>query len=264
MISSIDTEIEIGVDAEEKFIENVQIEELRKARMISVLNSACYHRSTQNLEELNDYADVLEEDVSNSQPRIPTKLSLFDPYKPYPHSVDFQRVVITGTDENLDDDAIFACSTLKNCLTLRNKWISSHPEAPQDKTTAVSNTQSKRLASEFRRREAPVYDVFAEEVPTAMTGYSYEMRRGVYHVSKVHIESQAHAAEKDTSNTLKRKASDMEEADSMVHDHDSEEDKTSDENGSAPDFSVLPYEDFLKDFIEVRQSYLCGICPGIC
>ena len=56
----------------------------------------------------------------------------------------------------------------------------------------------------------------------------------------------------------------MEEADSMVHDHDSEEDKTSDENGSAPDFSVLPYEDFLKDFIEVRQSYLCGICPGIC
>ena len=36
MISSIDTEIEIGVDAEEKFIENVQIVELRKARMISV------------------------------------------------------------------------------------------------------------------------------------------------------------------------------------------------------------------------------------
>jgi len=54
------------------------------------------------------------------------------------------------------------------------------------------------------------------------------------------------------------------ETDSVVHDHDREKYTTSDENGSAPDFSVLPYEDFLKDFIEVRQSYLCGICPGIC
>jgi hypothetical protein len=43
------------------------------------------------------------------------------------------RVRITDPEEEeIDKDTVDACLRLKNCMKLREKWISGHPYPPQD------------------------------------------------------------------------------------------------------------------------------------
>eukprot|EP01038_Epipyxis_sp_PR26KG_P007929 gene7929-10762_t len=51
---------------------------------------------------------------------------------PYPHSTNFQRLIITDTGDAADPDAIEGCRKLRLCMNLREKYLSKHPFPPQD------------------------------------------------------------------------------------------------------------------------------------
>lgn len=128
---------------------------------------------------------------------------LFDSIPEYPHPTDFQRVVITTTNEPLDFDTIEACKDLRKCMDLRAKWLGQHPFPPQDVDIDMRPVQSlavdlslhgtssqennspppRRKYSEvdpslFRRRLPPEYNVFDRPLPPASDEYSYEMKQG--------------------------------------------------------------------------------------
>jgi len=113
---------------------------------------------------------------------------LFGEYpEPYPHSTSFQRVHVTSDDSQIDNDTLYACKKLKECIFLRNKWLTQHPVPPQDSmfySTVVTSPLSSPGKSAgkknvFRRRIPPVYDIFDQSLPTTDTNLRHRMVRGV-------------------------------------------------------------------------------------
>ena len=82
---------------------------------------------------------------------------------------------------------------LLKCTKLREKYISAHPEPPQDNMPSpefktVMSTPSSPIKSvkngktHYRRRLDPEYDVFSRPVPVPLSGISYRMIKGVFNL----------------------------------------------------------------------------------
>ncbi|KAJ1428056.1 hypothetical protein B484DRAFT_450050 [Ochromonadaceae sp. CCMP2298] len=96
--------------------------------------------------------------------------------EPYPHTLQFQRVLITTTsEEEADPDTRSACRGLRECLAIRRKWIGAHPPPPQDADSHFppepdSPIRPGRKNSDpknYRRRLPPKYDIFEQPLPAA-------------------------------------------------------------------------------------------------
>ena len=126
-------------------------------------------------------------DWDNDEMNDVRKLLFSEIPEPYPHSTGFQRVVITTDDSQVDDDTLYACKKLKECIFLRNKWLGQHPTPPQDSmfySTVVTSPLSSPSKSggkkcEFRRRVAPVYDIFDQPLRSTEANLQYRLVRGV-------------------------------------------------------------------------------------
>lgn len=142
---------------------------------------------------------------------IDVREELFQIHDAYPHSTDFQRVIITeanGThvedcfvifliliilhvmfSDALDEEEIRSCKVLKRCVELREKYIAQHPSPPQDvipnKELRVVAAPSPIKKNEYRRRQDPEYDVFSRRVPDRLESLEYVMVNGVMKVSDV-------------------------------------------------------------------------------
>ena len=132
--------------------------------------------------------------LSRSSDGIPTdpRDHLFEAIPaPFEESEDFQRVIITETTDEVDPDTAEACSMLKECLGLREKYIGAHPVPPQDILPPFNNMQKKEAPStprrekhpnEFRRRAVPEYDVFSGPLPgkwEKANSVEFQMIKGV-------------------------------------------------------------------------------------
>ena len=189
-------------ETEQLFSESVLAEELRKARMLEAINVAARVRSEGDMTSLVDDHDQI---CSTKKRKIdltdamnePDHVSLFNSYQPYPHSKDFQRVIVTETNEPYDLDTIQACQDISKCLLLRDKWISAHPSSSEDSvqnTTSESegvhpmnsthgtNPQNNMNNLHLRRRQDPIYDIFGKSAPPSTEKYNYEMINGVIRV----------------------------------------------------------------------------------
>lgn len=109
--------------------------------------------------------------------------------EPYPHSTGFQRIHVTSDDSQVDNETLYACKKLKECMFLRDKWLAQHPPPPQDSTdnsTVVTSPLSSPASKKnvFRRRLQPVYDIFNQPLPTPCADLRYHMVRGVMVVTR--------------------------------------------------------------------------------
>lgn len=148
--------------------------------------------------EIDNEEKIIENDV---------RKELFEAIPEYPHSEDFQRVIITESTDPIDHDTILACRTLKKIIELREKWISCHPYPPQDLDTDIkkstvslaaldlsahsnfseSGSSTKRKFSDldlstFRRRMPPEYNIFDGPLPPSTDKYSYDFQKGLIHI----------------------------------------------------------------------------------
>eukprot|EP01041_Mallomonas_annulata_P010521 gene10521-21946_t len=234
-------------ELESPFAEKVIAEEQIKARTLTALIRA---RST---------PDLATNETSDNQKDI--RLTLFEAAEPYPHPKDFQRVVITETGDALDDDTVLACKSIKKCLNLRNKWISSHPCPPQDHIyvdvkdkVELSHLERKQ----FRRRSECEYDIFRRPVPVSTNKFRFEMHRGVMCIYDTLIETTtATSMDSDTGNP----------SNATICDNDSELAvsqvstpiiTTSTSTPPVNVFPVPPFEEFVEDFVFVSHAVHTG------
>jgi hypothetical protein len=198
--------------------------------------------------EIDDEEKIFEDDV---------RKELFDSIPEYPHSEDFQRVIITESSDPIDHDTILACRTLKKMIELREKWMSCHPYPPQDldsdikKSTmslagldisAHGGNQSdagsvKRKFSDldpstFRRRMPPEYNIFDAPLPPSTDKYRYEFQAGLIHIHH------AAASASGSSQSIK-----------------------SEPNKIASIFPVYTFDEFVRDFTTVNLSLTCVLLP---
>eukprot|EP01035_Chromulina_nebulosa_P019479 gene19479-25361_t len=147
-------------------------------------NGLSAHGSSNNAVFLGGTDNDVDYD-DNSQ--IDVRKQLFEAIpEPYPHPIDFQRVIITETVDLIDQDSISSCKSLKTCMNLRDKWLSAHPFPPQD-LVEVSNSSidltNKHFDNDtmlFRRRLPPDYNIFDSPIPEFKSNeYKYEMVNGV-------------------------------------------------------------------------------------
>lgn len=115
--------------------------------------------------------------------------------EPFYESEEFQRVSITETAEPPDEDASDACLQLRECILLRNKYISAHPIPPQDLREPFNSStkredpipidsalRKERHPNDYRRRTVPIYDIFEEPAPCKWEwaeSYQFVMQKGV-------------------------------------------------------------------------------------
>jgi len=133
---------------------------------------------------------------------------LFGEYpEPYPHSTGFQRIHVTSDDSQVDNETLYACKKLKECMFLRDKWLAQHPPPPQDSsdnstvvTSPLSSPASKKNV--FRRRLQPVYDVFNQLLPNTCTDLRYHMVRGVMVVTRDDSEDVSKEKHSSTVHTI--------------------------------------------------------------
>jgi hypothetical protein len=133
---------------------------------------------------------------------------LFGEYpEPYPHSTGFQRIHVTSDDSQIDNETLYACKKLKECMFLRDKWLAQHPPPPQDSsdnstviTSPLSSPASKKNV--FRRRLQPVYDIFNQPLPTTCTDLRYHMVRGVMVVTRDDSEDVSKEKHSSTLHTI--------------------------------------------------------------
>ena len=63
----------------------------------------------------------------------------------------YQKVVITETGEEVDQDTLLACKQLKECLNLRKKWLGAHPPAPQNVSKSFDDIEKSITYSDLLR-----------------------------------------------------------------------------------------------------------------
>ncbi len=165
---------------------------------------------------------AVSRDIDIIREEIDVRNSLFEEHDAYPHSVDFQRVIITEVGgerplasrhryllynsltslfpvDDIDEDSLQSCKVLKKCMELRNKYISAHPHPPQDlaphfeqHATVVAPSPIKK--GQFRRRQDPEYDVFSRRVADRLDGYTYRLENGVFCVYRTPTEGEVAAS----------------------------------------------------------------------
>jgi hypothetical protein len=208
----------------QSFEDLVYSESVVKERTLARLRAAARERSES---ELND-AQLSEEKISDQN-----ITGLFEKIpEPYPHSVNYQRVMVTDPEEAPDIDTVEACKKLKLIMEIREKWLSAHPFPPQDLEQFVKeggspprkrSSDSSAPHDSFRRRSVPPYDIFDLPLPESLVGLTYKMVGGVMFV-------------RDGSLAV-------ETGDGVDSD---------DVNASPSLFPVLSYREFVDDFNYVR------------
>lgn len=130
--------------------------------------------------------------------------------EPYFQSTDFRRVYVSETTEATDFDTQEACKQLHKCLLLREKYISVHPQPPQDEITfelqraplpgilSPSRIQNKNKQNEFRRRAIPPYNVFDHPIPPSHPEYKFRMVEGVFKLHKIDLSNSQQLEEDST------------------------------------------------------------------
>lgn len=276
-----------------EFEEHVQTEGDLKARTLTRIRSAAKTRS---------YTDVSDSDLlllqNNHQPNSPERLKkdtnttdstsltvedtnlmlqqldekdirndLFKNIpEPYPHSTNFQRVIITDTTEKPDRDTVEVAKKLKMCMDIRTKYISKHPFPPQDRevlefpnSPMVSNRKrsEKTETQYYRRRDIPHYDIFDSEIPPTATNLQYKMCNGVVEIYKSNAPVKDSTASKSNSAPTESMAKlelqvplnapDAAELSSSLNSTIG----TGDENRNL--FPVISFDEFEQDFTKVTK-----------
>jgi hypothetical protein len=110
--------------------------------------------------------------------------------EPYPHTLNYQRVIISDAGDPLDFDTKDSCARLKKCMEVRNKWIGAHPFPPQDENNFASEPSSPerpagrkgKIENNYRRREPPTYEIFGVPLPHSIHHLRFKTIAGVVHV----------------------------------------------------------------------------------
>ena len=173
------TEVRPSEQDWQDFGDQVRAEEDRKARVLSSIQLAMRER----LDSSVGLSDIIDEKTDSDVPESEDiREQLFEGIPdPYPHSTKFQRVIISESGEDIDNDTIKSCESLNKCMNLRGKWISDcSPPNPRSEC-AVLQSGEKGL----RRRPGSVYNIFGRSVPGTCNDYSYMMVRGVFEVRKI-------------------------------------------------------------------------------
>lgn len=170
----------------QEFEDSVLAEERGKAKILTTIKTAARSRgaSLQNLAEFRDL-----ERTSSGDFGIPVKDTdakgldevtkhLFEAIpEPYPHPIEYQKVIITETGDAADRDTISACKAIKRCMDLRTKYISAH-----NIISAPKPTMQRTVTDDFSRRAQPEYNVFNRPLPPSTSDYQTFWRNGVFSV----------------------------------------------------------------------------------
>jgi hypothetical protein len=186
------------------FVEHVQSESILKERTLARIQSAIKReRSDSILTSKSKAESVADDHLSLEQPPTDVREELFDAIpEPFYQITDFQRVIITETQDDFSDpDTKAACDGLKTCMNLRDKWISEHPFPPQDLsgfeseaptpisggTSPVRRASERKDPHEFRRRANRPYSIFDQQLPQFdhTDRYKYKLFRGVMSVIRI-------------------------------------------------------------------------------
>lgn len=182
--------------------------------------------------------------------------------QPFIETEEFQRVTISETAEEPDEDTAEAIARLRACIALRDKYINAHPTPPQDlKPPFNSSTKqdvppspgkaASRHPNDYRRRAVPIYNVFDEPLPAAGEAVRFEMIRGIMHV----LPPAAAAAASPTANSVPPAAPCAPSSSTPTHPptHPPTPPVT------APSLHpVASFDDFLTDFMTLRRAVFCG------
>jgi len=197
------------------FEDLVQNESIQKERVLLRISQAKRERSGSNLsldkiierpsrtekysKETIEDLDELEEDEEDEDGETDgghtkdLRKALFEAIpEPYPHTLNYQRVVISDAGDPVDYDTKDACSKLKMCMDIRDKWINAHPVPPQDLPNAFPAelapnspdhpTRKSTDVKNYRRRMPPTYEIFGVPLPPTVHHLQFKMVKGVIHV----------------------------------------------------------------------------------
>lgn len=175
-----------GREEWEEFEDNVLAEARGKAKILSTIKSAVRERNDQDAldVEIDLGCDVVKinDDVLKSDAAEDYRNVLFEGIPaPYPHSTAYQRVIITDGDDEVDRDTKSACSTLKRCLDLRDKYMSQHKRVPSPQRKTIPRSGSNQF-HQFRRRPEPEYNVFDRELPSTTDAFRPVWENGIFNV----------------------------------------------------------------------------------
>lgn len=115
---------------------------------------------------------------------------------PYPHSEEYQRLIVIG-DVDVDEDVKYACRSLQTCMNIRAKWINSHPIGSQDLYSTRKQSFSTHVTkgpnpTSFRRRDPLEYNVFDTDIPPTTTNYMIRMEKGIGQVYSCTSKNEEH------------------------------------------------------------------------
>jgi hypothetical protein len=176
-------------DSWQEYEDSVLADERGKAKMLTAIKTAQRSRGT-SLQNLAEFREL--ERTTSGDFRIPdndfeakdldevTKHLFQAMPEPYPHPVDYQRVIITETGDSVDRDTVNACKSIKRCMDLRMKYMSAHNTACQP----VKPSMQRTATDEYRRRTQPEYDVFNRPLPPATNEYEILYNKGVFSAKK--------------------------------------------------------------------------------
>lgn len=209
-------------DREISYEDLVQHEHAQKGKALERILQAKRERSGSNLSALDRVADrtprvaiaelALDDDNSDDDDddgeeggdgaNNDLRKALFEAIpEPYPHTLNYQRVIISDAGDPLDPDTRDACKKLKQCMAIREKWIGAHPFPPQD---IVKDSPSQHLPDitsperpvrngskkikgdvDYRRRLPPTYEIFDVPLPPTIGHLRFKMVAGVVWVQSV-------------------------------------------------------------------------------
>jgi hypothetical protein len=182
----------------QEFEDSVLADERGKAKMLTAIKTAQRSRGTslQNVAEFRELERATSGDFRIPENDFETKdldevtKHLFKAMpEPYPHPVDYQRVIITETGDSVDRDTINACKSIKRCMDLRAKYINAHNTA-----CASKPTMQRTPTDEYRRRTQPEYDVFNRPLPPSTNEYEILYNQGVFTAKKTQLDSPLYSA----------------------------------------------------------------------
>lgn len=174
----------------EVFEDNVLAEARGKAKILSTIKKSMIERSDQeacdsddDLGEESDNVELDGEATVGTEKTEDYRKHLFEAIPaPYPHPTEYQRVIITEIEEDVDRDTKTACATLKRCLDLREKYMREH-RIEEGPAKVKKETGSPRVQNtQFRRRAEPEYNVFDRQLPARSEEYTPVWSGGVCRV----------------------------------------------------------------------------------
>lgn len=207
-------------DREISYEDLVQYEHAQKGKALERILQAKRERSGSNLSSLDkipdrtprvaiaelsvdgDDDDDSEDGEEDGEAGTDLRKALFEAIpEPYPHTLNYQRVIISDAGDPLDPDTRDACKKLKQCMAIRDKWIGAHPYPPQDVAKDSPTQQVPDIGSperpgrngskknkadvDYRRRLPPTYEIFEVPLPPTIGHLRFKMVEGVVRVQSV-------------------------------------------------------------------------------